>query len=134
MPLPAAVAAAYASLASALPSLAPVLGVAAVGFGIVATHQPEAAEPLLLVGNPETAAECVKSNVTAVNPRLAAVAQPLYGTEKIGVVVKTGIVGEALVSVVLEATETGTGSRVNVRPLGAPDEHRDLLAKLIAGC
>ena len=132
MPLPAAAVAAYSAIVNALPAAAPVIGAAAVGFGIVASHTPGAPDTVQLKGTPEVAAHCMKGNVAALKTRLAASVQPLYGTETMGVVVKRGSVGDPLVAIVIQ--EAGSGSRAEFRPLTPPDQQPDVIAKIIAGC
>ncbi|HYH41535.1 MAG TPA: hypothetical protein VD867_06105 [Burkholderiales bacterium] len=132
MPLPAAALAAYTAFLSSLPAAAPVIGVAAVGFVIVAAHDPHRLEEARLAGNPEVAAECLKRNVASLNTRLVATTQPLYGTSVMGVNVNAGVRGDALMVIVLQ--EAGSGSVAEFRPLAPPDPQPDILAKIIAGC
>ena len=132
MPLPAAAVAAYAAAVSSLPSAAPFIGAAAVSFAIVATHDPNKLEEAQLKARPEAAAECMQRNVTALNTRLAAVVQPLQGTQVMAVFLRAGVTGDALVNITLE--ESGTGSRAEFRPLTAPEHQPDVLPKIIAGC
>jgi hypothetical protein len=128
MPLPAALVPAYQAAMTYLPSMVPFAGAAVFGIGMVATHTPDT---LQLAGKPEAAAECIQKNVAALNTKLAATVQPLYGTGTMGVVLKSGIVSPPLVSVTL--LETGTGSTANYRILQA-DPPADLVEKILAGC
>ena len=127
MPLPAALVAAYATLAPA----APFIGAAVVGFGIIATHEPGRLESATLKGNPERAAECIQRNVSSLNTRLVAMVQPLRGTETMGVVLKSGVVGDPLLNVLIQ--ESGAGSVAEFRPLTPADQQPDVIARIIAG-
>ena len=131
MPLPAAAAAAYAAFVSALPSAAPVIGMAAVTVAIIGSHDPNRIEETYLKGNPETAAECVRHNVTS-NTRLAAVVQPLYGMSIMGVSLKAERTGDTVLNIVIH--EQGTGSRAEFSPQAPANQQPDILGKLIAGC
>ena len=130
MPLPTA-AAVYSVLVNALPA-APFVAAAAVGFGVVASHTPGQPDIVQLKGTPESAAECMQRNVTALNTRLAAAVQPLFGTERMGVLVKRGTVGDVVLTVVIE--EAGNGSRAEFRPLLPSEEQPDVITRIIAGC
>ena len=132
MPVPAAAVAAYAAIVNALPAVAPVLGAGALTLGLVLTHKPEQQESAKLVGEPEAAAECMQRNVKALNTRLVAVVQPLQGTETMGVIVKRGIVGDPVMNVIIQ--QAASGSTAEFRPLLAPEQQPDVIAKLIAGC
>ena len=132
MPIPAVAAALYSSIAGALPSALPVLGSAVVFLGLAATHEPDKLESAQLASRPEAAAECMRTNVAALNTRLTAAVQPLHGTETMGVTLKRGVVGDALLSVVIQ--EQGSGSRAECRPIAAPEEQPDVLRQMISGC
>jgi hypothetical protein len=133
MALPAVVIAAYTAFVNALPA-APVIGGAAVGLGIVASHalsQPDTLQ-VQLAGTPELAAECMKRNVSALNTRLAAVVQPLFGTETMGVILKSGIAGDPLMAIVIQ--EGRSGSQAEFRALTPADQQPDVITKITAGC
>jgi hypothetical protein len=132
MPLPAAAIAAYTALVNALPSAAPVLGAAVVSFGIIASHQPGLPDTVQLKGEPELAAECIKRNVASLNSKLVAVVQPLHGIEMVAVVLKKGIVGDPLMSVIIE--QGLSGSRAELRSIEQPDQDPAVITKMMAGC
>jgi len=132
MPFPAAAYAAYVGISSVLPA-APVIAGMAVGVGMIASHEPGRMDMIQLKSAPEVAAQCMKVNVAALNNRLVAIVQPLNGTATMGVVVKRGIVGDPVLNVVLE--EVPTGSRVEFRPLIAPEQQPDVvITQMISGC
>lgn len=137
MPAPA-VAAAYAALVSAYPTLipslltaAPVIGVALFGLGLAATHNPESDLIHATKSSPQVTAECIQQNAGS-NPRqLAAVVQPLFGNASYSVILKTGgVTGDAVMTVLIQ--EAAAGASVEFRPL-VPDQ-TDLISRLIAGC
>src|SRR4051812_30677754 len=130
MPIPAAIAAAYAAL-SANASTAAFAGAAAVSLGIVATHQPDP-DVKILASTPEVAAQCVSRNVPALGKTYVAVVQPLQGTATMAVIVKTGVAGNPYANVVLQTVDGG--AQVNYQPVDVPPEREDVLARLIAGC
>jgi hypothetical protein len=132
MPLPAVGAAAYAAFVNALPAALPVLGAAAVTVGLVSAHRPDAIDTARLVRMPEPAAECIRHNIAALNTKLVAVVQPLYGASTIGVTLKRGTFGEPIMNVVIREVETG--SDVDFIPLVPPQEQPDVIARMIAGC
>ena len=132
MPIPAALVATYATVVGALPSAAPVLATAAIGLGVVVSHEPNQLETTQLAGKPEVAAECMQRNVASLNNRLVAVVQPLHGTDTMAVVVKRGVVGDPLMSIILH--EAGSGSHAEIRPIAPPGQQPDVIAQMIAGC
>ena len=131
MPLPTA-AALYAVVVSALPTAVPVLGVAALSFALINSHEPDRLDVARLSGTPEAAAECIARNVGSMNIRLAAVVQPLFGTEVMGVILKSDRVGQPLMNIVIQ--EAGAGSQAEFRPLVPPEQQPDVITKIIAGC
>jgi hypothetical protein len=132
MPLPAAAIAAYTAVMNALPAAAPVIAAGAVSLGLVISHKPDQQDIVKLASEPEAAAECMQRNVAALNTRLVALVQPLQGTETMGVIVKRGIVGDPVLTVVIQ--QAVSGSTAEMRPLMPADQHPDVIAKLIAGC
>jgi hypothetical protein len=110
---------------------APFLGAAAVGFGVVAGHNPEADLSHSIKGAPQVTAECIQRNAAMQPARLAAVVQPMHGNETWSVVLKRGgVTGDPIMTVLIQ--EAITGSRAEFRPL--TPEHGDLVARMLAGC
>jgi hypothetical protein len=132
--VPPAIAAAYAAFASAFPgvvSVAPFAGAVAIGFGIVATHNPQADLSHTLKGTPQVTAECIQRNAVSQPVRFAAVVQQLFGDQAYSVVVKRGgVTGEPVMTVLIQ--EAATGSTAEFRPL--EPEQGDAVTRLLAGC
>ena len=80
----------------------------------------------------EIAVECVKRNVAALNKRLVAVATPLYGTEKFGVTVKRGVVGDPVMGILIQ--DTDTGSQAEFQPISGIEPPSEIDRKILEGC
>ena len=127
-----AIAAALTAVSPTLVSVAPFAVATAVGLAIVATHDREADRFHNFNRFPEATADCMVRNVKALDSRLVAFSQPLYGSEVYDVTVKRGVVGEPVLRIVL--TQTSVGAHAEVIPLVAPEQQPDVLAKIVAGC
>jgi len=112
-------------------SAAPFMGAAAVGFGIVISHNPEEELSHVITGSPQVTAECIQRNASLQTVRLAAVVRPMQGNETWSVVLKRGgVTGDPIMTVLIQ--EAITGSRAEFRPLAPHDG--DLVARMLAGC
>ena len=107
------------SVVSALASVAP---------------QPEdptiAAKSYSLSGIPETAAACVVRNTTG--PAEVSHVHPLYGMERVAVVVRQAPLGDTVATIFIHAADPGSTAQVNTP---YPVEDREALVKrLLAKC
>jgi hypothetical protein len=131
MPVPAAAAAAYSTIMNALPMAAPLVPVAVFAV-VIAQQEPPQLDVVKLTAKPEAAAECMKRNVASLDRQLVADVQPLFGTEIMGVILKRGIVGASVMSIVVQ--DTPSGSQAEFRPLAPADRQPEMIAKIVAGC
>lgn len=130
MPLPAIAVTLYYTAVQAAPSLAPAVGLAALGIGVATLHQPGQLDTLALTRKPEPAAECIRQNVAALNTRLVASVQPLRGTETMGVMLKRDVFGDTIMTIVVQ--DTPSGSTAELRPL--EDGLPDVIPQMTRGC
>jgi hypothetical protein len=82
---------------------------------------------------PEPAAACVAGNVAVLGERAVAHLQPLYGTERLAVIMRERPAGEALAVAYVTGDEGGSQVRIapTLRYTGEPGE---LARRLVAGC
>lgn len=116
---------------NALPMAAPLIPAAVVG-AFIAFQEPQQLDVVKLTAKPEAAAECMKRNVASLNRQLVADVEPLFGTETTGVVLKRGIVGASVMSIVVQ--DTPSGSQAEFRPLAPAERQPEMIEKIVAGC
>jgi hypothetical protein len=130
MPLPAIAISAYYAALQAAPAVAPAVGAALLGIGIANLNDPTKLDTVQLTTKAEPAAECMRQNVAALNSRLVAAVQPLQGTETMGVVIKRGIVGDPLMTIIIQ--DALSGSTAELRPIS--ESFPDLIPQVMRGC